>query len=759
MNRLLTFWSIILLMLIGVSCQSDNETGLSGDSGFKISLQEDAGIETRTVPGELPRPVLTNFTLKIVNQSGHAIYDGKYTDQTITASPGQYDLSAAYGDNPVVGLDVPYYAGTAQASVSSGRTTPVTISCGVANALTSVVFKSDPNTGGDFDRDFTSYVVRVLVKEDETHSYSVDITNDGRSAYYRAGSIPTYTFVGTLKDGTSYSLPLTHESLSDPSNFKAKSHCIITLSAGKVGAGLKVKVEQVAVEQVSISETIPVEWLPKPKVEGFANNQLSVVETETVTAEQASIQLKTATPLQELKMKFHFEDERYASLNDKEFYQLSDPEDKQAIETTLGIRLPEVGATGAVIDFAPLANALLTKDGTAVTNTIELDVKANNRWSSEDKSANRIYTLTCTKPEFAISVDPLNCWSWEFLVNEATITSGNAEKIKADLKYQYLDGDQWVDCQTRSGETGRLQQFTIDTNRKHVYLEDNPLERTYKVRALYRGAIASKEETVTLEEPWQLPNSDMEEWHYEYYKDYYYSFNPWSASGSGFWDTSNEFTTRHRHNSGANAANYNGFHSVSYVTTGRTGNAAELRSTANGRGNTRTIFGHTEHDYNKVAGELFAGSANVTMGTSGIFGDADGSKDTYERQKTATFSARPTALKFWYKYLPYNADTWSVYIELLDESKSVIVSKEFTSSEVKQDWSEATLPLDYAEGTSYAKCKYIYVLFRSTVNSGANMPYREIEQTFYVEGQAKTFKPAYVGSVLTIDDISLIYDK
>ena len=39
------------------------------------------------------------------------------------------------------------------------------------------------------------------------------------------------------------------------------------------------------------------------------------------------------------------------------------------------------------------------------------------------------------------------------------------------------------------------------------------------------------------------------------------------------------------------------------------------------------------------------------------------------------------------------------------------------------------------------------------------MPYREITQTFYVDGQAKTFDRAYVGSVLTIDDISLVYDK
>ncbi len=743
MNRLLAFLSIILLMLIGVSCQSDNETGLSGDSGFKISLQEDAEIETRTVPGELAQPVLANFTLKIVNQSGHAIYDGNYTDQTIAASPGLYDLSAAYGDNPVVALDAPYYAGTTQASVSLGQTTPVTISCGVANALTSVVFKNDPASEANFDKDFKSYAVRVSVAEDETHSYSVDITNDGKSAYYRASSIPTYTFVATLQDGTPYSQPLTYPSLSDPSNFAAKSHCIITLSAGKVEAGLKVKVEQVAVEQVSISETIPVEWLPKPKVEGFANNQLSIVETETVTAEQASIQLKTATPLQELKMKFNFGDERYAGLNDKE-YLLSVPTDKQAIETTLGIQLPEIGVTGAVIDFSPLANVLLTKDGADVTNTIELDVQANNRWSSEDESANRIYTLTCTKPEFTISVDPLNCWSWEFLVNEATITSGNAEKIKADLKYQYLDGDQWKDCQTRSGETGRLQQFTIDNNRKYVYLKDSPLERTYKVRALYRGAIASNEETVTLEEPWQLPNSDMEEWTAKKlgsitFSGDFYDFLPFNdGSAQAWWTTNNE---RARDYS-VSRVKITSSACVSYSESVRHGGNRSALLYTSGHGGGYASTRYTIYPEGAFAGSLFIGNYSWQ------------DKETIDAGKS--FTSRPTKMTFWYKYIPKNSDAFKVYVELKNGSETVATGQFVPSqSSAESNWEEATVTIDYVEQPKEATS--IFVQFLSTGKTSFVKEDFDKNKgiTFPVMGNWN----AHIGSMLYIDDISLIYDK
>ena len=43
------------------------------------------------------------------------------------------------------------------------------------------------------------------------------------------------------------------------------------------------------------------------------------------------------------------------------------------------------------------------------------------------------------------------------------------------------------------------------------------------------------------------------------------------------------------------------------------------------------------------------------------------------------------------------------------------------------------------------------------------MPYQKITQTFYIQNGSglseMSFDDAYVGSVLTVDDISLVYDK
>lgn len=737
-------WCLAVFSLLTLSCnRADIEEGNISKSGFLVTLEDDIRVESRSTPAELEGPLSTEFNLKIVRSStGSVVYNDKYTTDLIQASAGFYQITASFGDNPVLGVDAPYYEGTVT-DIEVKKSAPVTVSvpCKVANALLSVVY--DESIANVYE----SYYVTVSIGEQSQE------IRDAQSAYFRAGSIVNVWFHGTPKgESEERTFELLHEKLTTP--LEAGDHAILNLS---IEAGVSVSVEKLEVETATVSETIPVEYMPKPKLEaeGFSNNELTFAETEK---KAASVHLKLASPLQDLKMRFHFEDAQFASLNDQD-YLLS--EDKTALENALGITLPDVNTTDATtIDFSNLIAKMQTNAGTTTRNVIELDAQANNRWSSESmdveeqNSQNRTFTLICNKPEFSVVVEDKNCWSREFTVNEVNVTAGDAETIKKNLVYQYFDGSDWKECSTRESVKGRTQQFT--------QLAEEISNKVYKVRALYRGVIASAEAEATLETPEQLPNSGMEEWNTENYSKSFYCFYPWMDKGECHWDTNNLYTTRHRHNSSdVVKVNYNGFHAVSYVLgRGNIGLAAELRSTANGRGNTilPEWLGGGVKDQNKVAGELFLGDCKVNITGNDIDGN-----DSYEREKSALFSNRPTALKFWYKYVPYNLDAWSVHIELLDESKKVIVQKDFTSSEAKGDWTEAivTWNEDYNESVIYAKCKYIYVIFSSTINAGANMPYREITQTFYIDNgnSSLTFSPAYVGSVLTIDDISLVYDK
>lgn len=745
------FLVAVVLSVLVAACSEEENLSQAGKTGFHVSLTEDVKVDSRSTPKELGEPEKNEFKLKITRQSdGYEAYNGVYTADPIPAPVGMYTLEATHGDNPILALDAPFYKGRDTAEVKEEEHTKVEISCKVANALASVVFDDD-NGMYKFSDQFSSYGVKVAVPD----TAIILRDGDGRSAYYRAGTKPVFTFEGTLKDGTAIEpVLLENEKLSADTTFAAGQHCIIKLKLGATSSGVRVEISKVEVKKETISETIPMEWLPKPKVEaeGFdANNTLTFVETEQ---KQAALNLNLSSALQDIKFKFKFEDEQFvSSLQADKEYLLSNAEDKAVIETALGITLPNVGDKPESIDLSNLLAKLQTNAGTSTTNTIEIDVQANNRWSSEDAEANRTYKIVCNKPEFSIAVQDDDVWTKTFTIDDPTITIGNADVLREKLVYQYKTADEseWHEC-----SNGLEQVFS-----------EHPSNKAYQVRAFYREGIASNVVDVTLEEPAQLPNSKMDEWSNEtYVKDggwfnddeTFYSFNPWINGGNPFWDTNNDFTTRHRHNDNANIYHYNGFHAVSSVQ-GRNGLAAELRSTANGRGN---MIG-TIRDFNKVAGKLFTGTANVTMGTSGFFGDANGSKDTYTEEKNASFNSRPTALTFYYKYAPYNSDAWSVHIELLDENKNVIIQNEKTSSETKGDWAQETVSLNYADGTTYAKCKYIYVIFKSTINEGANMPYREITQTFYVlengSLSAHTYEPAYVGSILTIDDISLVYDK
>lgn len=750
-NKKMRYISSLCLLVCCIwlsGCQADENLRSANETGLLITLTDELDhAYARTIPSALEKPVADMFHLRVAySGTDNVAYDDKCTE-SILLKEGTYDLTATYGENPVIALDAPYYIGKLESQeVVTGQMTSANISCTVGNALLSVIYNESA-----LKKVYDTYFVTVSVGQE---SVNLDATS-GKSAYFQAGSSVSLVFHGQLA-GTgqevSYDIPAQEKF----ANIPARTHVKVTLGVDEssVSSGVGISVEKLETETVSVVETLPSEFMPKPKLEaeGFVNNELSFAETEKKTA---VIRLKLASPLQDLKLKFHSTDEKFAGLEAEKEYVLSNAEDKAAIEAALGIVLPDIGATEGSLDFTSLIPQLMTDNGNTVSSTIEVDVEANNRWASEDETVNRVYTLKCNKPEFSISVDEKNCWSREFTIDEVSVMSGDIEAIKNNLVYQYWDGIEWKNCMTREFIAGRTQQFSQTA--------EEISEKSYKVRALYRGAIASNEAEITLEMPEQLPNSGMDEWNVETYikeggwfsrDETYYSFNPWKNDEDHFWDTCNDFTTRHRNNSNANIYNYNGFHAVSYVT-GRNGLAAELRSTANGRGNMVATF----YDFNKVAGELFTGTAKVTMGTSGFFGDADGSKDTYEREKDASFYNRPTALKFWYKYVPYDSDTWKVHVELLDESRNVIIQNDYTSSEIKNDWTETTLPLNYVEGVSYAKCKYIYVIFSSTINSGSNMPYREITQTFYVNGETKTFSPAYVGSVLTIDDISLIYDK
>lgn len=712
--------SLVLCMVLS-GCQSDEETALSGKTGLLVTLtDEENKAYSRTAPSDLEDPLTEMFQLKVVySGTDKSAYKGSCKESVLLLE-GLYDLTATYGDNPVIALDAPYYTGNLlEQEVIKGQMTPVSVPCSVANSLLSVIYNKE-----SLNKMYESYYVTVSVG-----SESVDLDADsGKSAYFRAGSSVKLVFHGRLS-GTGKEVIYDIPEQEQFTNIPVKTHVKVTLGLDEsnITSGVGISIEKLETETVSISETIPVEYLPKPKLEsdGFLNNELSFAETEK---KSATIRLKLSSALQELKLKFNSADTKFAGLEQGKEYLLSSAEDKSAIENALGISLPEVGATEAVLDFTSLLPQLMTNKGATVTSTIEVDVKANNRWASEDSTVNRVYTLKCNKPEFSIVTNPGNFWCKEFSVDSCDIKTGDIETISQKIQYQYRKkGDeQWIDCD-------RLVQF-----------DDYPVDKQYQIRAVYREGIETEPVDVMLETPQQLPNSDMEEWNettrrvryfYVFGSKYYDQpfFEPWGGEVEHWWDTNNIETMPETFT--LDYPNHNCFPAVTFCSGEN--KAAVIRSINHGGSNTSgTVVGKNSR------GILYAGST-----------DSDGNMSEGREWKS-----RPTSISFKCKYSSFDNERFGIYIDLYAEDNKTLIatgSYESNNGESITELTDYTITLDYRDTSLKPaiikiKCCSVAINYKPSVQKNVQVNVPEGSDKFYnIHG----------GSVLTLDDIALIYGR
>lgn len=715
----------LLILILGLSgCQSDEETTLSGKTGLFVTLtDEEYKTYSRTTPSELEDPATEMFKLKVVySGTDKSAYKGSCKEYILLAE-GLYDLTATYGDNPVIALDAPYYTGSlAEQEVIKGQMTSVSIPCSVANSLLSIIYNKE-----SLNKIYESYYVTVSIG-----SESVDLDADsGKSAYFRSGSSVKLVFHARLS-GTGKEVTYDIPDQEQFDNIPVKTHVKVTLGLDEsnITSGVGISIEKLESEEVSITETMPVEFLPKPKLESddFINNELSFVETEK---KSAVIRFKLSSVLQDLKLKFNSSDAKFAGLEQGKEYLLSNAEDKSAVETALGVLLPEIGVSEAALDFSSLIPQLMTDRGTTVASTVEIDVKANNRWASEDVSANRVYTLTCNKPEFYLVTNPGNFWCKEFSVDSCDIKTGDVETLSKKIQYQYRKkGDeQWINCD-------RLVQF-----------DDYPEDKQYQMRAVYREGIETEPMDVELETPQQLPNSDMEEWYIQEkkksgtwpFKDKtYYTFHPYTEgnASSSWWATNND-----KAQGGTYALGlwYEGCFAscVSYTEDAHGGTKAALMylsGCGDGKANTSgTYVGGA------MVGSLFIGTYN-----SGIVQGHD-------------FNSRPTSMSFWYKYKPYNSDAFKVVVALKNGDREIATGtyEPVAYSNEDSEYVHAIVDFNYTE--PFEKATSICVQFLASNKTS-------LSQSDFALGTTITYPvignwTVHMGSILKIDDISLVFDK
>ena len=706
MNKV-KFLVATLLGVLFVACSEEENLSQTGKTGFLVSLAEDVKVDSRKTPEELGKPAASQFKLKITNQTtGSELYSGSYTEDLIPASAGMYEIEATYGDNPVLALDAPYYKGTAEAELADGESKTVQVNCKVANALASVVFdNSGTNT---FESQFVSYGVRVSVDTSVT-----TLTNDGKSAYYRAGSMPVFTFVGTLRNGGGEKeVPLKNSDLSSPSTFAAGKHCRITLKLSDAAPGLRVEISKVEVDSVTINETIPLEWLPKPKVtaEGFTDNTLFMFETETPTAK---FNFNLSSALQELKFTLNLADETYQSLN--KTYTLSElsEEDRTAL-TNAGVVLPVIGSKEASLDFTGLAAKLTgSTTGDVLSNVITLDeVKANNRVLEGEQ----VYTIQTSAPDFELIVYPGNTWTKQFTAN-TQIIHGNADVIRKGMMFEYsTDGIIWTPA-----ADSLITELIPGT--------------TYQIQGKF-GKHISKIVDVKTYEVLTIPNSTLDD---GYDTTYPKDDNPLYSFIGDWIDTRNELTC---HSDGVNAFYVSKSSTLPINDNGST--VAHMMVIGWGAGNT-CAFGNKT---GSVIGNISSGIVCV--------GDYDASSDVINAKEAYI---RPTSLTFTYKASPYNGDEYLVEVVLLnitDGVETIIGEGILQSGNTVNDYSTQSIDINYDDSALELPISHVKVLFKA----GTKEDRDHLEDKFRDASLLDGYVNAYIiGSQFWLDSFQFNYDK
>ena len=725
------FYGLICLMgiLLSSACSREENIGHNEDTGFRIALNDGTTtLTTRKAPAELEEPLVGQFHLKITDADTHkTAYDGACA-AAVPVKEGVYDLHVTYGDESAVALDAPCYTGSAERKeVVLHQQTPVSILCKVANSLLSVVY--DETSGRLFSDAFETYRVTVTAGE---QSASIEQGSDA-SVYFPAGSSIRVTFHATLLGtGKEIAYELTEE--DSFANIAAGKHLKLHLALDAVETGMAVTLEKVEVETVTLNETIPLEWLPAPKLseEGFTNKTLDVYET---LAPEATIRFAVSevTGLEDISFTTEFNDATFNGLNGT--YLLSDmtPEDIVRFKEA-GIILPLVGEKTPAIEFSSdFTGKLQAANNGTVKNTFTLNyVQANNRKNKEGQPV--AYTINVHKPEFNIQVQPGNVWSKEFTIDPVEVAEGKGDAaiIADNLTYQYQD------------ENGNWQACN-DANRQ--VFASHPDKKTYKVRALYRGVITSNETEVELEMPTQLPNSNMEDWWIETKKKSgfmspndktYYTFHPYAEgnANASWWDTNND-----KAQGGTYALGiwYEGCFAscVSYTEDVHEGSKAALiyvSGCGDGYANTAgTYVGGA------MVGSLFIGTYN-----SGIVQGHD-------------FESRPTSLSFWYKYKPYKSDAFKVVVSLKNGDKEIATGIYEPAAYTDEDnkYQQATIDFNYTDDK--AKATTICVQFLASNNTS-------LSDNNFEQGTTITYPvignwTVHMGSILKIDDLSLDYNK
>ena len=313
-----------------------------------------------------------------------------------------------------------------------------------------------------------------------------------------------------------------------------------------------------------------------------------------------------------------------------------------------------------------------------------------------------------------------------------------------NLKFQWrkVGNGSWNNCKNHTYQTDEI----CDTLKNLT-----SGGQQYEIRAIYREKEKRVTEpiVITTENVVELEDGSFENWHKkEVYKNTTWSVGttglgidqwwPYNEGGSSWWATRNALTTSQRSGVSCYYTSYSG---TVPVDNGYEGKAAEISTLGWKEGNTFTELGGKSGTHS--AGMLFLGSHSAT--SNGV--------ETIDYGHD--FNVRPNAFEFYYKFKSLNSESFEAYIVVENRENGTVMqlgSGRIMSNQDQASFAPVRVNVHYTNTS--LKATHMYIVFRS---STADNPSVE-----GVQGSLGAFDgysdSRYVGNVLTIDNVRLIYE-
>lgn len=714
---------LLLLVLLVSSCSQKQETLYEpGKGGVRIDLTTELPA-TRAELDSVANPLnVEDFKVEILNSKGvifkrwntYAEYKSGENAAFHMNAGGPYTLRATYGDSLASGWSAWFFKGEATFTVPAQDVVSVSAVCRMANIKVAVAY------GEDMTTDYKEYKTTVTSRRG---SLVFDMAHKDEAGYMPADPL-TVDVELTDHDGKKWYFRNSAQVQAAPGDFITLSLNTKAEPEQELGLSLTVDYGTNDVEiPVDISTALPTEAPSISSLEGFdaeTGALPSFIEGTMPEAAAVNFTWDARTTLASCRLKVT-----------SSYFDESDlPKDVDlcAIEGNQGellrqhgIEFPDFskGLTGqqAGIEFEQFAQNLeYNADAAANTHTFEITVTDN-----KGKSVSRTVTVAPAQASKSVTVQPAGMWARRAYISLST--DGDAQKL--GVQYQKKGSSAWTDPKT--------EDVLVDGGTKTLTVLGLEPGTNYTFRAVYNKYQSKATEVFTTEVEQQVGNAGFEEWS-EWEVDAYSfisttkqkTYGPWKDESSKWWDTNNSETTSKSSTPGY--LTFKCFPMVSY-TQGRSGEgskAAQIMAINVAGGNTNLIsYG------NAVPGRLFIGT----------YGGASGHQ----------FGVRPSKMKFYYNYVPRGTDTFRCTIVIKNGDTEIGKGIfELTTDLSISNWPEAVVEIEYSNKELVATS--VSVEFLQSTN--AEPPFTKDVSITYPAGNVNV----HGGSILTVDDIELIYE-